>query len=201
LLRGTVGIEMELNKAERQLKWYLEQMRNLKRSTYPVNGEVYGVYYGMEDFLLQHGVWYRPVGIPPRQDAPNYCFGNALICSVAYGVPYIEGIGIGPRDLVPVHHAWNLDDQGDLADTTWMNTGLAYLGVEFSTGRASDALRFKNRVLDNPSDRHKIYKEPWQGENFNLIWRKWKPMRRLLKETQKSSRRDFRNRVLSGDQD
>lgn len=140
-------------------------------------------YRGIEDFLLHHGIWYRPNGkIPPKQGAPKQCFGNALLNAALYGVSYIEGVALAGKLLVPMHHGWNLDMDDELCDTTWMNTGAAYLGVEFSMGRADNAMWFDDAtVLDNPRNRFKLYREPWQGENHNLYWRKSKQMRRILK--------------------
>jgi hypothetical protein len=169
----------DLNQHELDLKLYLEQFRDLRKTMTDRSLP----YYGMEDFLLQHGVWYRPTGTPPIQGAPKSCFGNAWFAAVMHGVPYIEGMALAPRLPVPVHHAWNLDVDGKLADTTWMNEGLAYIGVQFSVGRADNATWFDDAtVLDNPRDHHKIYRQPWTGENFNLHWRTSKPMRLLLKE-------------------
>jgi hypothetical protein len=169
---------------------WLERLRDMKRQ----QGEVPEgwVYEGIEDFVLQHGVWYRPTGWPPRQGAPKSCFGNAVMNAALYGVKYIEGMALpgmtfingvplpslsGPRR--PIHHAWNLDVDGQLCDNTWMNKGLAYIGVEFSVGRADNATWFDDAsVLDNPRSR-KLYRQPWTGENYNLVWRKSKALRLL----------------------
>jgi hypothetical protein len=184
----------DLNEYERELYDWMVKLRDLKKSGGLMEGYAY---CGMEDFLLQHGVWYRPAAgmIPPRQGAPKSCFGNALWNAALYKVPYIEGVALPGVSIIngvalpslntprlPVHHGWNLDCDGELCDTTWMNHGLAYLGVEFSVGRADNATWFDDgSVLDNPRNQFKIYREPWTGENFNLVWRQSKPLRQALR--------------------
>jgi hypothetical protein len=169
----------ELNEHEQSLKQQLEQYRSLKRDGHILSEFAY---CGVEDFLLQHGEWQRPtqpLALP--RGAPKSCFGNALYLAATLGYRYIEGMAI-PDISVPIamHHGWNLTRDGVLVDNTWMNTGLAYLGVEFSVGRADNAMWFDDGcVLDNPRSRFKIYREPWTGENFNLVWRKSKHVRQL----------------------
>lgn len=165
-----------MNAAEQQLKQHLEQWVELKKGRI-VNG---AAYHGVEDFLLQHGVWYRAEMIPDYQGAQKACFGNAMLIAMVRGYRYVEGYALAPKIPMPIHHAWNLDKQGRLYDSTWMNTALAYIGVEFSVGRADNAIWFDDAtVLDNPRNRFKILREPWAGENYNLVWRKSK-MRKLV---------------------
>ena len=169
---------MELNEDETLLENWLKQMRDVKIQA----GILKGFHYrGIEDFVLQHGVWYRPNGLrPPTKGAPKACFGNALFTGALHGLKYIEGFSLAPKLPFAIHHAWNLDVNGNLADTTWLNSGLAYLGVEFSLGRADNAAWFDDgTVLDNPRSRQKLYRQPWTGENYNLVWRRSKPMREI----------------------
>ena len=171
-----------MNEHELELKGQLEMFRDLKIRS----GILSGFHYrGMEDFLLQHGEWHRPTEpIRDRQGAPKQCFGNALVLAVTRGYRYFEGIALPDIPVrISMHHGWCLTPDGALVDNTWMNTGLAYLGVEFSVGRVDNAMWFDDAsVLDNPRSRFKIYREPWTGENFNLIWRRSKPLRNLSKQ-------------------
>lgn len=167
-------------KAEADLKQMMEQFRDLRLSMGKPDGYTY---YGMEDFLLRHGVWHKPVKYPRGMipGAPKCCFANALIMAVLRGYHYIEGLAIPDiRITLPVYHGWNIDHRGRLVDTTWENTGLAYCGVEFSIGRADYTQWFDDAsVLDNPRNQNAIYKEPWTGENFNLVWRKSKALKQI----------------------
>jgi hypothetical protein len=166
---------------EQKLRQILEQQRDLKQGNFPADY----AYSGMEDFLLRHGVWHRSDGQPSFQGKRGVCFGNALMIAAVNGWPYIEGVALPVSEKEPIHHAWNLHPNGELIDVTWMNQGLAYLGVEFSVGRADNATWFDNAsVLDNHGKRNRLYRQPWRGENFNLIWRKSKYTRQLLKARQ-----------------
>lgn len=172
-----------MNEAQQAIEKHLKMILDLKKSQCH-KPEGYA-YYGNEDFLLQHGRWFAILPFPCRQvtqGAVKACFGNALMRSVLYGYRYIEGYAMAPKIGLPIHHAWNADKDWNLIDSTWMNTGLAYYGVEFSAGRADNATWFDNStVLDNPFDRWSLYKEPWQGENFNRVWRKSKAFKTLLR--------------------
>lgn len=174
----------ELNKNEIEVEQYLKQMRELKLNHF--NKHPDAIYLGMEDFLLQHGLWYRNTSTPDMQGAPRCCFGNAILLAAQRGYRYVEGVALAPLLPFPVHHGWNLTPEGELFDSTWMNGGLAYIGVEFSLGRADNASWFDDAtVLDNPRNRFKIYREPWTGENFNIKWRFSKHIRWILKRNDK----------------
>jgi hypothetical protein len=161
---------------EDELKRQLEQRRTLKTGSVPADF----VYAGIEDFVLQHGEWHRSAHKTARVAVQKACFGNALANAFVLGYRYVEGFSLTPK-MVPIHHAWNLTEDDELYDTTWMNTGLAYIGVEFSTGRADNAIWFDDgTVLDNPFDR-KLYRQRWTGENYKLIWRKSKMRRKAMR--------------------
>jgi hypothetical protein len=124
-----------------------------------------GYYYsGISDFVLQHGVWYSPIPFPAgiRKGRSRYCFLNAALKAIEerQSFKYVEGYALYPK-MAPVHHAWNLDGDGKLFDRTWKNGGTAYLGVVFSTTRATTADRWCYGVFNNPDS---ILKEPWTGE-------------------------------------
>jgi len=164
---------------------WLTLLRDLLRSNGIPNGYTYA---GVGDFLLRHGVWYEPRPLPKsiRHGAPRQCFANAVMLGRIKGLRYVEGYALAQFKgdaLLPVQHGWNLDRDGNLIDATWREPGLAYLGVEFSVGRAENALWFDDAsVLDNPKSRYRIFKEPWLGENFNLAWRRSNKLRRAASE-------------------
>jgi hypothetical protein len=163
---------------------WLTRLRDVTRNN-GLPGEF--AYAGIGDFLLQHGVWYEPVPFPAsvQMGAPKSCYGNALLLAIQRGYRYVEGYASANIEQMPfpVHHAWSLDAEGNLIDNTWGNTGLAYLGVEFSRGRAENAVWYDNsNVLDNIPSRFRIFREPWTGENYNLRWRRSNKIRRLMRE-------------------
>ena len=105
-------------------------------------------YLCFEDFILQHGTLfteispdqpvvgrrnrYRPRGL-------KACFHNAYCAAVASKgrLHYAEGYADG--QFMPVHHAWNVDPEGRVVDTTWCypqderlpSVGTAYMGLVF----------------------------------------------------------------------
>lgn len=110
-------------------------------------------YWGMEDFVLQEGEVFREVS--PHQPVvfgknryrprfPRHCFNNSYLAAVASrgNLRYVEGYAYSR--FLPVHHAWNIDGEGRVVDTTWCakeeddlierpKVGTAYYGVIFPT--------------------------------------------------------------------
>jgi hypothetical protein len=129
-------------------------------------------YCGMEEFLLQHGRWSVVIPFPEgeRHGAPRVCFGNAIMLAAEKGYEYIEGVAVSPKAKL-FHHGWNIDREGRLIDSTWMNTGLAYLGVQFSLGRADHASWEDDAsILHNPRNQDALFKNPWHGEDYGMKW-------------------------------
>lgn len=107
------------------------------------------VYQGMEDFVLKEGkiFWEVSPDQPSRGKKNRYkprfmkaCFDNSYKAAVASrgALRYIEGFAY--NGFLPVHHAWNIDAQDRVIDTTWWGdgglydnppVGTAYMGVEF----------------------------------------------------------------------
>lgn len=122
------------------------------------------------DFIAQHGriytgQWKRqyPIG---RQ---KMCFGNAVLLAGRFGLKYVEGFALAPTGEV-IMHAWNEED-GTLLDSTWANTGLLYLGVEFSVERADDATWNGDANIINDENRnYPVFQQRWSGEDYTLTW-------------------------------
>lgn len=138
-------------------------------------------YAGPAGFVLEHGkTWTAAPTLPEgvRDGAPRMCFGNAIACCGIYGMRYVEGYAMNRIDPVPVHHAWNLDDAGDIYDVTWARLArehdlghVAYLGVEFSVERADDATWNGNAtVLDDDERGWPLLRQRWDGEPEGLEW-------------------------------
>ncbi len=165
---------MRLNKSERDLYKLLDQWRGMIRQMGHWNHSGY-VYHGIEDFVLSNGKWYKPAPLPKgvRRGVPKSCFFNASMLAARRGWKYIEGFALAEGvEFLPVHHAWVVNQEGCLIDNTWRTMGLAYIGVEFSVGRAVEALNVDNAtVLDNPARRNILYKERWTGEDYSLKWK------------------------------
>jgi hypothetical protein len=156
-------------KHEDELRQFLQQMtRALKGHKLPDRH-----YPTLYHFLLKHGEGFAveplPAGI--RYGAPRCCFGNTLMGAVKYGWRYVEGFAMPPTVKFPVHHAWSLDQHGNAYDLTWREPGVAYIGVEFSIGRADDCTwNGDSCVLDDWKRHWPILKDEWHGEDFGRIW-------------------------------
>jgi hypothetical protein len=136
-----------------------------------------GVYGSPQRLLLDHGLWYQPQPVPPGiwAGVPRMCFGNAIICAVAYDLPYIEGwalLSLNQEPAVALHHAWNLDPEGRVLDVTWHPyLGLAYLGMAFRPERADDATwHGDGTVLEDAKRHYPLLQHPWHGEPPDQRW-------------------------------
>lgn len=110
-------------------------------------------YYGAEDFLLQHGTFFTPANLPLtiRPMPIQQCFTNALrVASRTQAYHYVEGFATG---VIPVHHAWLIDKDGNVADPTWASLrsglGCAYIGVEFDLKETKATLRAGCSLLED----------------------------------------------------
>lgn len=87
-------------------------------------------------FKLQRGFYWpgaaRPADI--REGEPRECFKNAgLLALESDGrYTYVEGWAIPPKGF-PVDHAWCLDENGAIVDTTWPDAERShYVGIPMS---------------------------------------------------------------------
>ena len=168
-----------MTEEQQALVTYLEQMKRM-RSTMGVANEF--VYKGQEHFLLEHGQWYeiQPWSDQFDQGAPKQCFANALfLATMNPELRYVEGFACtGTLSGFPFEHGWNIDQSGKVIDCTWCNTGSLYFGVEFSAGRADDAIwNGDSRVLDDYRRGHPLFRQPWLGEDYTLEWEESEGMR------------------------
>lgn len=70
----------------------------------------------------------RPAGI--KRGIPKWCFDNAIEVYNLHGLQYVEGFAISANITgMPIHHAWNVTDDGTVVDVTWHPVGLEYYGI------------------------------------------------------------------------
>lgn len=130
------------------------------------------LYTSAYDFVAQHGKDYRPTSwqFQYAQGAKAQCFGNAISLAGKYGLKYVEGFALSPFGEGIVH-GWNAGPDGELVDSTWCNTGLIYIGVEFSLERGDDATwNGDAHVLNDENRDYPIFKKIWQGEDYSIAW-------------------------------
>jgi hypothetical protein len=126
----------EVGRRAEQLRAKLERLRWSRQ----LATERGCVYLGPADFVLQEGRFYTPTHTPEEVGARRACFGNAMTLAALFGYRSVEGYAPDPgnrprrRSTTP----GTSRSDGRVVDATWANTGRAYLGVEFSLGRADD---------------------------------------------------------------
>lgn len=142
----------------------LATMMQSYRSSKP-NADTIAYPGGMNQFLLEHGRFWQPA--PRRADVKRgtikHCFDNAYKLAMSRKWRYVEGVAFSV--LLPVHHAWVIDDNNNVVDNTWKEVGTSYLGVEFSIEYVREVRKRTNMwpVLDNWKNRD-IYAKKFASE-------------------------------------
>lgn len=131
----------------------------------------YGQYVGFADFVLQHGVWYKPRPLTGQPVNGGESFVSAFCRAALNDVPYVEGFVLTYG--IALHHAWNLDGDGGVIDG--LDTS-AYLGVRFAVDRAAS----EAAALENFRERFPLYRQRQHGEPQGIVWpvKKWRLPRR-----------------------
>jgi hypothetical protein len=104
-------------------------------------------YRNVYDFVLREGRFFEP---QPRPDSITLrhigeCFRNAFVTMTRTGLRYAEGYAVSARKI-PVLHAWNVDAEGSVIDSTWEPVGSIYFGIVFPP---SIVERAQTSVLDD----------------------------------------------------
>lgn len=101
--------------------------------TSPYRHFAYHSYEGMVLALGEEHPWRpRPSWVEKGED--KQCFGNALNLAIEHDLVYVEGYAAG---LIPTLHAWCLDSDGYVIETTWDEDHPSdqhiYLGIPMNT--------------------------------------------------------------------
>jgi len=136
---------------------YLEEARDLA-------GQLPTKYHyrNLYDFVLREGRFFEP---HPRPDPImlrhiGECFRNAFLTMMKTGLHYVEGYAaVGSKH--PVLHAWNVDSDGSVIDSTWEPVGSAYFGIIFPL---SIVRRAKTSVLNDWESGWPVLRESWAGD-------------------------------------
>lgn len=83
--------------------------------------------------LLAHVTGWRVMEPPTASrvtaGADGECFENAARLAAETGLRYFEGLAVCARNPEALHHAWCVDEDGEVVDPTWTD-GVVYLGRE-----------------------------------------------------------------------
>jgi hypothetical protein len=121
------------------LETHIERLRSHGVNHCGING-----YFCIMDFILQHGRVWNPGTICWGKGKMN-CFRHASKAALRNrDYTYVEGYA---SLLIPVHHAWLLDRNGAVIETTWPHMGSAYYGIPFR----ADWVRMQQRESDHLS--------------------------------------------------
>ena len=101
-------------------------------------------YVGFEGMVLKHGLLFKhgPNVTPTEREysatTPKQCFMNATHAALEHrDLTYVEGFAY--NGLLPIHHAWLVDDNGVVHDPTWASMQERegqediYIGIPFKT--------------------------------------------------------------------
>ena len=136
------------------LRMYLEKVRDFAGQL-PAKYHYRNVY----DFVLREGRFFEP---QPRPDLITLrhigeCFRNAFLTMMKTGLQYAEGYAVvGSKN--PVLHAWNVDAEGSVIDSTWEPVGSIYFGIVFPP---SIVERAQTSVLDDYESGWSVLRESW----------------------------------------
>ncbi len=99
-------------------------------------------YATMEGLVLDVGREYTPRPLPDdvQLGTVKECFQNATELAMSReGLTYVEGYATSGTTGIAVHHAWVVDEDGNVIDNTWRNidtgessVGTAYIGIPVS---------------------------------------------------------------------
>lgn len=112
-------------------------------------------YRSVEALVLAHGRFVNvslTTAITYPRGRQRECFRNACLLAESAGAVYVEGYALAQIDDGAFHvaHAWCIDSDGALLEPTWLQPGVAYLGVPLRLSFVKETILRRNRygVLD-----------------------------------------------------
>ncbi|WP_274916963.1 hypothetical protein [Streptomyces sp. WZ-12] len=106
---------------------YIELLAEVGRSNARGRFDGWRFAHGAE-VLLEYGRVFRPeLAVPVSEPGPaRRCYHNSAEVSVAEGLTYVEGFA---SSFFPTEHAWCVNEDGALLETTWESVGTSYVGL------------------------------------------------------------------------
>ena len=152
------------------LRQYLQAMLDMRKAAMKRPADF--AYFGMEDFLLQHGQTYHYAPLPKgvERGIVKMCFQNAWKLAKKKKWLYVEGMALG---IIPIHHAWCVNPKKPIIaiDPTWSESLVSgervYIGVPFNLELVGKTRKNETCVLDNWQGGFPLY----TGEITEAQWR------------------------------
>jgi hypothetical protein len=144
-----------MNDPQLRLRTYLEQVRDFAGKL-PTKYHYLNVY----DFVLREGRFFEPRPRPEQVTLRHIgeCFRNAFLTMMRTGLQYAEGYAV-VGSKIPVLHAWNVDAEGYVIDSTWEPVGSIYFGIILPR---SIVERAQTSVLDDFESGWPVPRESWR---------------------------------------
>lgn len=168
---------MKMSEFIDQITTYSKMVRELHSR----NGRDLPRYVSVEEFVLANGKAFgenKPLPDHVVMGEPKQCFTNSSIQFMQNGgeLAYVEGIAVGKSLGFPVHHAWLVDEDGNVYDPTWSQYApgdALYFGVPFGDAYVFATMRreeyygmltpgdFFNKRLFDGADKPEDFLHPW----------------------------------------
>ena len=142
---------------------------------------------GMCRFVLEHGREWTPTQLqektPIKRGVPKQCFANSqaiLVKLLKKGITddytYVEGYASSGDlgFLLPVHHAWLVDREGQVIDVTWNKPETSvYFGVPFRSDYVFELIERTSRyhsLIDHFPSKWELLKTPSDAKKAIVNW-------------------------------
>lgn len=116
-----------------QFKGYLQDLAAVMKK---VPGRTDWKYRSFEELVLECGRVMEPKPLPKtiKRGQPRLCYANSKQLALKNrNLTYVEGYAMAQGVSIPLQHAWLLDTDGYVIDSTWEPSGCCYLGIAFRT--------------------------------------------------------------------
>lgn len=160
-------------------------------------------YCGIEHLVFDAGTYYRPRRLPERFRSRQLgqCYQNAyLVAKQNRDIRYVEGFATIGDGHMPTEHAWNLDKDNRVVDTTWEklwgdknepDNPKGYYGIVIPTDILTMIISIKHYygVIDDAENHYPFLKYKWNTRQLRRYIKTLKEQKDdASKATKKSGR-------------
>ena len=152
------------SEAQHKLLAHLVRDRELARGRIRNPAQLH--YCGLADFVLREGQFFEPRPLPVGIEhlEIRHCYQNSFQMALQEQFLYVEGYAVGSDVDLPVLHAWNLDRDGFVVDTTWNPHGRLYFGVILPLTAIPRERGRQYPIIDDWERGYPILRKRWEKE-------------------------------------